>query len=352
MLKVESLQSGQFSMVSTNQTVTITSVNLSKSILFVTARTQNNDPGNGCSTAFLENATTIRFRRDSSANNITYEWYVIEFTAGSDIDVQRGEVTSPTELNNDVTITSVGSLSEAFPMELGCVNAGSNFGIDDTSQISIPNVTTVRMFVASGQGPPDRISWQVVQSGEIDVQHVSQAATSSTNLNATITAIIDSQTSIFSSETASGTSNIGSDSCFRHWLTSTTNLNSQRDTGAAQHTFEAYVVEWPSSVSVQKFRETTAGSGTTVNFTLSPAVDTGKTVPAPIASLDALAKQAGDGGNSLSRFSTSLEITSSTNLQVVRVSGSDAVYRHVQAIEFTDPAESDLTPVLQSSYMG
>lgn len=351
MIEIDNIQSGTFNFTGTDQTQTITAVTLGKAMLCVSYSCLTDQPGTGCVAINLDTTTTIRFRRDSSGNTVTVKWYVIEFTAASDIDVQHGVISTPTELNNDVTITSVGSLSEAFSFAMGCQNAGSNFGIDDTSESSLPNVTTVRAYIASGQGPPDLIAWQVVNSPDINVQTVSTTGTSSTNLNNSITAIVDAQTSVFSSGTAVGTSNIGANAAFRHWLTTTTNLNSQRDSGAAQHRFFVYVVEWPSNVSVQKFRETSATTGATVNFTLT-AVDTAKTFPVTIASLDALGKQAGDGGNDIQEFQCSLEITSTTNLAVVRGDNTNNLYRHVQTIEISASRVVDLTPAMQASYMG
>src|SRR3954462_15188734 len=96
------------------QTITISSVDTTKSVLIFQTRSNGNRPVQSEVRGRLQTATTIQFERatnEGAPATINIQWYVVTF--GSGVNVQRGETTQSATSTN-VTITAVASLSQAF----------------------------------------------------------------------------------------------------------------------------------------------------------------------------------------------------------------------------------------------
>src|SRR6266851_82632 len=97
------------------QTITISSVDMTKSVLIFQARSNSSRPVASEVRGRLKTATTIEFERVTdnvpAGVVINIQWYLATF--GSGVSVQRGETTqSATTVN--IPITSVTSMSQAF----------------------------------------------------------------------------------------------------------------------------------------------------------------------------------------------------------------------------------------------
>lgn len=75
---VKSLQKGDFTLASTTDTVTISAVDISKSLVFNSYKSSNSTLGNSWVSADLDNSTTIRFNC-TSGSVMDNHWQVIEF---------------------------------------------------------------------------------------------------------------------------------------------------------------------------------------------------------------------------------------------------------------------------------
>jgi len=115
------------------QTIGISSVDTTKSILIFQARSNSNRPVASEVRGRLQTATTIQFERvtdEVSPAAINIQWYVVTF--GSGVTVQRGETTQSAVTKN-VAITAVGALSRAFVLwSKTAVNSDAGWGADDS----------------------------------------------------------------------------------------------------------------------------------------------------------------------------------------------------------------------------
>src|SRR5262245_37967158 len=114
------------------QTIAISSVDMTKSVLIFQARSNSNRPVASEVRGRLQTATSIQFERvtnEASPAAINIQWYVVTF--GSGVIVQRGETTQSATSKN-VTITAVGALTRAFVLwSKTSVNTDTAWGADD-----------------------------------------------------------------------------------------------------------------------------------------------------------------------------------------------------------------------------
>src|SRR6185369_3776685 len=88
--QLDSVQSGTATIADTTSstTVTISSVDTTKSFLVFEVSLNLVDPVNAQISGQLTNATTLTFARAGTSGAVTIKWYVAEFTSG--VSVQRG----------------------------------------------------------------------------------------------------------------------------------------------------------------------------------------------------------------------------------------------------------------------
>ena len=146
------------------QTITISSVDMTKSVLIFQARSNSNRPPGSMVRGRLKTATTIEFERVTdnvpAGVVINIQWYLATFASG--VFVQRGETTqSATTVN--VAIASVTSVSQAFVLYSKTpVATDSAWGSDDVvvGELTSPVQLTFR---SNSLNAGDTIAWQVVQ---------------------------------------------------------------------------------------------------------------------------------------------------------------------------------------------
>ena len=96
------------------QTITISSIDPSKSFLMFQVRSTGDRPVNSTVRGRIASATTIQFDRSTNEGAplaITIQWYVATF--GSGVTVQRGEAVM-NQFTVNVPITAVGAMNRAF----------------------------------------------------------------------------------------------------------------------------------------------------------------------------------------------------------------------------------------------
>lgn len=163
---ISSVQTGTLvSSVNGTSTVTITSVDPTRSILFFEARHNSNRPVGSMVRGRIATATTLQFARVTDDNNpvpITIRWYVAEFTSG--VRVQRGE-TDQLLTVNDVTLPiAVGAVDHAFvtwsktPLDFHT----NNLDGDDPTIGELTSTTNLQFRVTTS-GTGMTIWWQVVE---------------------------------------------------------------------------------------------------------------------------------------------------------------------------------------------
>ncbi len=179
------------------QTITISSVDTTKSFLIVQARSSSNRPVGSTVRGRLASATTIEFERvtdgvapEPAAINI--QWYVVTF--GSGVKVQRGEVTQSAATVN-VPITAVAAVGQAFVLWSKTMVSTDTSWEDDDAVLGEITSTTNLQFRSNVAAPGHTIAWQVVEftnPADINVQKGTTAMTgTTTSVAATLGTAVD-----------------------------------------------------------------------------------------------------------------------------------------------------------------
>ena len=226
------------------QTIAISSVDTTKSILIFQARSNSNRPVGSEVRGRLASATTIQFERvtdEGSPAVIDIQWYVATF--GSGVTVQRGEVTQSATSTN-VAITAVGALSSAFVLwSKTAVAADAGWGADDSVLGELTSTSNLQ-FRANTANAGHIIAWQVVEftnAADINVQKGSIATMTgaTTSVTATIAAVNVNKTFILAGvRTTDGSGpDIGA-KMIRAQLTDATTITFDRSAGSTSDVTE------------------------------------------------------------------------------------------------------------------
>ena len=171
-------------------TVTISSIDPTKSFLVFNIRSNSNRPPESVVLGRIASATTLEFVRNTNAASpvtITIQWYVASFSSG--VTVQRGTFTQSTT-TQDITITAVGSLSRAFVLWSKTTNAGSGiYDYNDPAVMQLTSTTNLQMRTDGVYSDADFV-WQVVEftdAPDINVQRGTITSMTGTATTATAT---------------------------------------------------------------------------------------------------------------------------------------------------------------------
>ena len=171
------------------QTVTISSVDITKSFLIFQTRSSGDRPVNATVRGRLASATTIEFERSTNEGvplAIDIQWYVATF--GSGVTVQRGTATM-SALTVNVTITPVAAMNQAFVLWSMTPNPTElENGTDDIIAGDLTSTTNLQFRTNDGSG--HIVWWQVVEftnPADINVQRGTVATMTGATLSATAT---------------------------------------------------------------------------------------------------------------------------------------------------------------------
>lgn len=194
-LNVSSIQTGQVTIDTTSKSVTVTAVSdITDCLLFFTVSADESfpQPQHSAIRGQLTDTTTIDFVvADADSSSRVVEWQLIEFEAGV-VDVQRGTVGGPLTASNDVTITSVGDLDNAWEIFNGHDLSGTGYTNGHFFQLYLSSVTNLRVE-AHGVGA-NSIDWQVCKfedGSEVSVQRgvIATDTAATTEFTDTISAV-------------------------------------------------------------------------------------------------------------------------------------------------------------------
>ena len=171
------------------QTITISSIDPSKSFLMFQVRSTGDRPVNSTVRGRIASATTIQFDRSTNEGAplaITIQWYVATF--GSGVTVQRGEAVM-NQFTVNVPITAVGAMNRAFVIWSMTPNATENeVGSDDIIAGDLTSTTNLQFRTNDMSG--HNVSWQVVEftnAADINVQRGTVTTMTGATLTATAT---------------------------------------------------------------------------------------------------------------------------------------------------------------------
>jgi len=336
---VSSVQIGQkiVSSADSSDTVTISSVDTTKSVLFYSVRmSEGSGPDEERIVGELTDSTTLTFTKRSSGLDIIVEWKVVEFSSG--VSVQRGSITGASS-TEDVTITNVSDTTKCFVLV--------NSFYDDSSYNRTPEVitgylsSTTNLRLECGSGNTNGIwVWQVVKIDNASVQ-TGEFTMTTISATATISSVTTSKSFVVSGARDSAAKVNGPDD----WsitcdLTNSTTVTAYRKNNARDLVVRYHVVSLSDTdFSVQRNLESIT-STSAQNITIS-SVDTDRSVPivGGKGNFSAITSE-GSTSNGLHHIGTTLILTSSTNLQVENegYTSGDDVDLYWQVLEFPGEA--------------
>jgi len=247
---LQSVQSGTavISDGNASSSVTISSVDLSKSFLVFSVRHNVASPAGGHISGQLTSSTNIDFLRVGTNTDVTVEWTVVQFASG--VTVQRGsELLDVTTKNATLTSTD---LARSFPIISHRIG-GTTVSDDDFARARLTSTTNLELS-AYGPRPDSVVEWQVVEYTDAAVQSgdVSFAAGDSTkSVTGLSTFATDKAWLIYSYKSALGTTtNIGQ-KLVRGLVTGTTSVQFDRSQTGQAIDLTWHLVEFQDDTGVQ-----------------------------------------------------------------------------------------------------
>ncbi len=261
---INNVQTGEVTFSTATQNVTITSVDLTRSILIFSERANSASPQTGAVRGQLTSSTNIQFNKGSATGSVTVRWYVAEFISG--VSVQRGSTTlSSTTVNQ--TISSV-SLSESFVI-VSKSTTGTSFDNNDFERARLTSATNLELSTnASSGGTAD---WQVVTFTGSSVQrNILTLASASTSTTATITSVDLSRSFLlYSYSSPTGTVNNIGQKMVQGRFSSATQLEFTRDNTGVDLAIAWEVIQLPVGDQVQSNIASIASATSQSDITIS-----------------------------------------------------------------------------------
>jgi outer membrane protein assembly factor BamB len=263
---IHTVQSGTATMTTQSVlNVPITTVDLSRAVLFMSVSADNVDPSNGLVRGQLTSATNIQFNRPGTATTVTIKWHVAVF--GRSVTVQRG-TTSVTANPMNVAITAV-DRTKTFVL-VSWAKVGSTYGADDIVRARLTSNTNLELTHGTG-GLDGTADWQVVTMSSASVQYgdvniVSGASTATV----AVTAVDTTKTFLIASWSSDG-DGVGAN-FVRARITSPTQLTFDRGVTGTNLGLTWYLVTLNDGSTVQSGNATFGTPATLVTATLPSAV--------------------------------------------------------------------------------
>lgn len=337
--RVRSVQTGTLTVAPapTSHNQTITSVDLTKSILLYTEKNNNPGANYGSIGGRLTSDTNIRFDRYQygGTNNIV-EWTVIEFEDG--VSVQRGEILSAAS-TEDVTITQV-DLQKSFPLISYVTNdfVATEFDGNDHIRAKFTSETNLQITYTDTSGP-GKTYWQVVQFDGALVQSGDfTLGDGVASVTADINEVEASQSVIFfTTELSSdGTLSDMSEDFVNSEISASNQITFTRENAGVEMTGTYYVVSFLNSTQVQSQTVTLSSTETSKDVSINE-VDLTRSVLTTGGRFGRLSNSSFSSAGHYAPFHTALTFPDASTVRLERLShqSTETVVR-LNAIEFAD----------------
>jgi outer membrane protein assembly factor BamB len=264
---IHTVQSGTATMTTQSVlNVPITTVDLTRAVLFMSVSENNTDPNNGLVRGQLTSATNIQFNRPGTLTTITIKWHVAVF--GRAVSVQRG-TTSVTANPMNVAITAV-DRTRTFVL-VSWQKLGSTYGADDIVRARLTSNTNLEFTHGTGSldGTAD---WQVVTMDTASVQYGDVTIASGALASTVAVTAVDTTKTFLIASWSSDVDGIGTN-FVRARITSPTQLTFDRGVTGANLGLTWYLVTLNDGSTVQSGNATFGTAATLVSATLPTAVN-------------------------------------------------------------------------------
>lgn len=339
-----------FSLSETTKEVSLSTIDINKSVIFITSRHSEAEPRRIWGGYLEIDGTTVKakFEREtSSPGGGTFYYEVWEFE-GSGMRVQRGTETV-TLATDSVTIDTV-DRAHAFPI----VNwREGNESWKDTKgwhRAKLTADTTLTFYTRAAPSSTTKAFWQVIETEFADVQEVDLSLGSSdTSDTGSITSVTTSKTFLIGSvsQDTNGTYNDYSEEAIRLTLNSATQIEAHRDSTGAELTVTVYVIEINSNldVIVQHGSVSMSSASTQEDETISSITTANSVCLFPTGDYSQFGGSIDSTGTDQGAFTCRYEFTSTTNLRVNRAAtNSDAAEFSYFVLDFSPPPDNIVPP--------
>ncbi|MEQ8303423.1 MAG: T9SS type A sorting domain-containing protein [Cyclobacteriaceae bacterium] len=317
-------QAGTTTMAGTSTTVVISAVDMSKSFLVFSSTVDGNQPAFFQIGGEITNSTTLTFRREGGTGTVTISWQVFQFESGVFVQ-HRSSLNVAQDATTDEAISCV-DLTQSFVI-VSARKSGSTYGNDDGFTADLTSSTNLQLNTNGGGGAGgnvEEIYWQVIEYQGAAVKKVTttlaDGATSATsNLTALTGSPVTNLSKTFVISNHRHDSNMNPDDLPRTELTSANLVTYTRVGSTGDVNLLTYVVEFTDQSTVTRGTQSFASGVTTQPVLISSTASSGVIAPGN------LGRQGSSSFFSTDNFGHvwfSYEITSSTNLQITRATGS------------------------------
>ena len=159
---IKSMQSGTYTLTSTNGTVTISNVDLTKAFLIFsyTPSSADTSAAKQITTGVLTNSTTITFTANSVPTGTLITWQVIEFNNVK--SNQRGSIGAPTSTTQNITISNVNPSKCLYFISLTSAQGGTSAGWVLFSAV-LSSSTNFLITWGNNYGAVLSCNWQIIE---------------------------------------------------------------------------------------------------------------------------------------------------------------------------------------------
>lgn len=322
----------------TTQDATIAAIVTANSIIMfdgvVNATGDINSAGRGNGYVTMVNTTTIRAHRSTQdgSSQLKVRCTVIEFGSGVIVSKQTGTISTST--SNTATITSVNT-TYACVIRTGSGGGtggqAGNWG--SQTAVTLTGATTVTGY-ASGAATTLIMAYQAVEFSPTYVNLVQSidtltSSTSNTTQGHTITSVVTANSMLIFNGSVTGSTGNWREAATRHSLTSSTNVDADRNNAA--------VINWRNCFAVIEFVSGVIDNKYTGNITLSAASSNTATITAVDLSKSVVLHS----GQSTNRNNdqgltelVGLKLNSTTQVLANKADADDATIVAYQVVEF------------------
>jgi hypothetical protein len=328
---------------------------LGKAKLEFTYRTvgagSNTDPENALVRGFFLGVGDIRFERVSTSGEILIDWTVIEYTSGSNINVQHLNLTNVSPGQN-IAINNVGAVDQAYAIAT-IENTGITAGNDDFLFPQITSPTNLQIRMAAGS--VSDLSLQVISSPDLLVQQVDTGSVSGTPNQAFFGTPIDTTRTTIKPYSE----NTGNYAAFKWMGTAELAANNRVDfwwgDGSLIHRGWAYVIQWPVNFKARwQFTPNTTADSANVNINGGALLDVNRAyVISNGCSNFSNGRSSTEGADNWSVIASTWFIQNTTTLLWVRGNGFNNNFTNLSTVlEDTGPNVDPVTGGVRANING
>ena len=305
---------------STTRTIAITAIDMSKSFLVFSSSIDTNDPQHAQIGGSITNSTTLTFARTGNTGTVSISWQVFEFESG--VYVQHGSSTNVARGTPVNVAISCVDLTKSFVL-ISARKSGAQLGADDGVSANLTTATNLQLMI-SNNGPGganmEQAYWQVIEyQGAIVKKLTTTLAAGSTSATSTISPAVGTLSNAFVVSNHWLDGDVNADDLPRTELTNATTVTYTRVGSTTNMNFVTYVIEFTDGSTVTRGVQNFGSGVTTQPVTVVAGSSSGVIAPGNFGRQGSTDFATNDNpGHNWFTYT----ITSSTNLQITRATGT------------------------------